>query len=127
MGKPAAPSPVEALALGKFDAKPYLEGAYPELGEHEVNCVVRVSGTITIAPPYEQLFVTTTDLARVLKVANLSDRTLETLVRRALGGQVLEDVKNYSAQLRELIGVHKARSACNGPVRGDVCFTRLAR
>lgn len=118
-------SALEALALSKFDEKPFIEER-PAPGLYPVDFLLRVTGNLTVAPGFNQLFVTTADVTRVLAGVLLSAPTIDLadVVRDVYRRE--EDTAALGTKLRAMIGTVKKKTPCNGPVRGDLSFVRRA-
>lgn len=121
-------STYEALAVGAFNARPWRDGA--EVGTHEVNVAVRVRGTLSIAPDYEQVSVAATDVWRLVEAAlTLAPKlSLPQLVQFAFCGDAPEPPSAALAVAgKQLLSQRKQPTSCRGAVRGNLSVTRLAR
>lgn len=126
---PVAPTldAYEALALGRFDVKPFREVA--EVGEHAVNFAVRVKGTITIAPDRERVYVpSTTDCYQLLRAAlgRLKGVTLEDLLADVRDDPAAEgELEPLKAVVSKSLQGTRGPQPCKGAVQACLEFRRL--
>jgi len=123
----------EALALGRFDMKPFRDAA--DVGVHEVNFAVRVKGALTIAPDRERVYVpSTTDCYQLLLAAlnrlkgmriTIEDLLTDVEGHPASDGE-LGDVEPLKAVISHALQEQHGPQPCKGAVQACLEFRRLA-